>query len=193
MKKAIIILQPVFFLLLSASVFAHGNMQSMLPDDDTTATLSISEAKESLKDHSFLYFDVTHLNDSISRCGGKAPYFLDWIFKNVKGLNGTYGLLENHVRTMNPEADELFDPEGPSFKHRPIIWLVDDKFLALTGTRSRNVKYKARSAYEKDLTLILSRVSKVYISKTDNVWAPWFEYDNLSDIRPVTIFIYTCY
>ena len=190
-NNILLVMMTMFFFCISPNVSACDNMHNMKLDTDTTATLSIAEAKKLLKDDSFMYFDVSHIADSINACGGKKLYFLDWLFKSVKGMNGTYGLLEKHVRTMNPDFDDLFDQVGPSFKHRPIIWIVDDKFLALTGTRSHNVRYKAHSAYEKDLSLMMNKVSKVYISKQNNVWNPWFEYDNLSDVRPFTVFIYT--
>lgn len=190
-NNILLVMMTMFFFCISSNVSACDNMHNMKLDTDTTATLSIAEAKKLLKDDSFMYFDVSHIADSINACGGKMLYFLDWLFKSVKGMNGTYGLLEKHIRTMNPDFDDLFDQVGPSFKHRPIIWFVDDKFLALTGTRSHNVRYKARCAYEKDLSLMMNKVSKVYISKQNNVWNPWFEYDNLSDVRPFTVFIYT--
>lgn len=177
--------------VLSPVVSAHNKMSNIRSESDNIVTLNVTATKDSLKDESFLYYDVKHIADSINECGRKMPYFLDWMFKTVKGLNGTYGLLETHVRTMVSEVDDSFDTEGPSFKHRPIIWLVDDKFLALTGTRNHSLKYKAHSFYGKDLSLMLNKVSKVYISKKSNVWKPWFEYDNLSDVRPITIFIYT--
>lgn len=189
-KNLLLMTMVVSFLFLSSSVFADDNMHKMQSDNETTTALGISKAKETLKDDSFCYFD-NQITDSIKGRGGKSLYFLDWLFKAVKGFNGTYGLLEKHVRTMVPEVDDSFDLEGPSFKHKPIIWIVNDKFFALTGTRNHNLKYKACSFYEKDLSLMLYNVSKVYISKKDEVWKPWFEYDNLSEVRPITMFIYT--
>lgn len=189
-KNVLLMVMVVSLLFLSSSVSAYDDMHKMQSDSETTTALAISKAKEALKDDSFCVFD-NNITDSINGRGGKPLYFLDWLFKAVKGFNGTYGLLEKHVRTMVPEVDESFDLEGPSFKHKPIIWIVDDKFFALTGTRNRSLNYKACSAYEKDLSLMLYNVSKVYISKKNEVWKPWFEYDNLSDVRPVTIFIYT--
>lgn len=189
-KSVLLMVMVVSLLFLSSSVSAYDNMHKMQSDSETTTDLAISKAKKTLKDASFCVFD-NHIVDSINGREGKPLYFLDWLFKAVKGFNGTYGLLEKHVRTMVPEVDDSFDLEGPSFKHRPIIWIVDDKFFALTGTHNHNLNYKACSAYEKDLSLMLYNVSKVYMSKKTDVWKPWFEYDNLSEVRPVTIFIYT--
>lgn len=189
-KNLLLMTMVVSLLFLSSSASAYDNIHKTQSDSETTTALAISKAKEALKDNSYCVFD-NHITDSINGRGGKPLYFLDWLFKAVKGFNGTYGLLESHVRTMVPEVDDSFDLEGPSFKHKPIIWIVDDKFFALTGTRNHNLNYKACCAYEKDLSLMLYSVSKVYMSKKDEVWKPWFEYDNLSDVRPVTIFIYT--
>lgn len=185
------IIAIVFLFLLTSNVFSQGDKQNISTNSDTVSQLNIIKAKEFLQDKSFMYFNVRHITDSITENGGKIPYFLDWLFKRVKGMNGTYGLLEKHNRTMIPEADALFDVEGPSFKYRPIIWIVDDKFLSLTGTRGYNLKYKAFRACEQDLSVMINKICKVYISKENDIWKPWFKYDNLSYIRPITIFIYT--
>lgn len=135
-------------------------------------------------------YDVDSAVDNTYNSGQKIPRFLDWLFNKDKKFQGTYGYLEPNYHLYN-ENNHSFDPDGPTYDKRPVIWFLNNKFVAITGKRSSNIDYRAAESTKEKLTFSIDDVHTVYISQQDGVWRPWFKEDNLSLIKPATVFIYT--
>ena len=135
-------------------------------------------------------YNMDEIVDSIGNAGGRMPFLLDWLFRKDRNFQGGYGLLEPHSLSYT-ESDNLFDPEGPTYMSRPIIWIINDKFLTVTGKHSHNIAYRANNWTNEKITQMLDDVRTIYISLQDNIWRPWFLEDNLSGIKPATVLIYT--
>lgn len=135
-------------------------------------------------------YNMDEIMDSIGNAGGRTPFLLDWLFRKDRNFQGGYGLLEPHSLSYM-ESDKLFDPEGPTYMSRPIIWIINDKFLTVTGKHSHNIAYRANNWTNEKITQMIDDVRTIYISLQDNIWRPWFLEDNLSGIKPATVLIYT--
>lgn len=150
-----------------------------------------TEKETSIPFTGIIRYDIDTITDSLCNKGKKIPMFLDWLFKVDKRFEGTYGHLVPFYQNYY-EGDKLLDSDGPSYKDHPIIWILDDKVKIITGRRSITSEgWQAYNTTRDHITHNLDEVRSVYVSLQDNVWKPWFRTDNLSAIKPATVFVYT--
>lgn len=149
--------------------------------------------------NSFVHYNIDSIVDSLYERGERMPYFLDWLFKYDKNFQGDCDRLE-----PPPYNKGFKEKSGPYYKSRPMIWIVDGWYWTTTGGWNTAIRYKGKDKseygrndirypiynYDTHLLLKLDEVQDVYVSTKPNVWKPWFIYDNLEIMNPVTVAIY---
>jgi len=144
----------------------------------------------------------TQLNENIEKVkikGGKTSEETEYEdpFDNLD--NHHEGVIyKAHIagtKIKNPTEALRIYKDGLSYKNRPIIWIFNNKFGAVT---SANDMYFSRGVevldpYLQDVPLFLDEVKSVYISEKSVAPNRYIWSDDLMAKAPVTIFVYTRY
>ena len=176
---------------VSFSLKSDDYKQYYITLDQYSHSEQYTEKETSIPSTGSIKYNIDMITDSLCNKGKKIPMLLDWLFKVDKRFQGTYGHLVPFYQNYY-EGDKLLDSDGPSYKDRPIIWILNDKVKIITGRRSITSEGgQAYSTTRDHITHNLDEVRAVYVSLQDKIWQPWFRTDNLSAIKPATVFIYT--
>ena len=147
----------------------------------------------------FVHYNIDAIVDSLYDRGEKIPFFLDWLYKVDKNIQGDYSMLE-----PPPYNKDIKEKYGPYYKSKPIVWILDGWYWTRTGDTNHTVKYQRKQypVYDREdrrysqhngdanLLLKLDEVQDVYISTDTGAWKPWFIYDNLELMNPATIVVF---
>lgn len=147
----------------------------------------------------FAHYNIDAIVDSLYDRGEKIPFFLDWLYKVDKNIQGDYSMLE-----PPPYNKDIKEKYGPYYKSKPIVWILDGWYWTRTGDTNHTVKYQRKQypVYDREdrrysqhngdanLLLKLDEVQDVYISTDTGAWKPWFIYDNLELTNPATIVVF---
>jgi len=161
-----------------------------------------------------LYYDCDAASDEIADRGEVQPTVYEWLeTKNEFFIDGNLimddsdGFLAGVTNTMGSAGtgapgegtvSSAFDSlpnthaDGPCYKRRPTIWILNNKYAAATG-----VTFKIpggayiKSDNTEHMPMFLNEVKAVYISEDANAFDPFLTCSDLKGNNPVTVFVYT--
>jgi len=151
------------------------------------------ESEETGARRSSVRYDCQRAADEILDTGEDTPSLIDWLKKkndNFQGndiVSGAYrhGTVENN-----------FHGDGPTYNQRPVMWIVDNRFLLCTGASwfgtDANPLVEDYDASNTQFPVFLDDASSVYIAPEGDAWkASGLKAPQLVGRHYVTVFVYT--
>lgn len=142
---------------------------------------------------SSIYYDCDKEADEIADRGEDTPGFMEWLEERNKYLEGTVTNMNEPIYSKR-NGYTSYDLGDLSYKHRPIIWVVNNLFY--TGTffpvQYSGILTSNDTGYAGEpFPTFLEDAKSVFISEDDNIWMRYIWAQSLSSCHPVTIFVYT--
>lgn len=136
------------------------------------------------------------ISDSFYKWLGNANTFL----RHTKGIVSPVKVNIEPEATYNKYLDYNFlgtssdDPrtvciDGPSYKGRPIVWIIDGQYRMVTGMNKMITDFKVLRPCERHMPNYVDEVKNVYISEDPKAFHPYMRCSVLEKKKPVTIFI----
>src|SRR5574344_360054 len=146
-----------------------------------------------------IYYDCDIASDTIADRGEDTPGFLEWLCEKNKFFDGDRAV--DGMGGMDDKEHANIYADGLSYKNRPIIWVVDNKFYSGTSFRHLNQK-NARTTPQIVATAdqwttkdpfpnLLEEAKAVFISEDENIWLRYAFAPSFEGQHPVTVFVYT--
>ena len=113
----------------------------------------------------------------------------DWI------KNDSPAYTENEMMPKAP--NRKFYRDGLRYKVRPIVWIVDNMYVTITGFKMKgkamtmNIIYCDNGANAIDIPLSLDEVKSIYISEDPRSMLPHIKCDVIEQMNPVILYCYT--
>lgn len=99
------------------------------------------------------------------------------------------------VLTNNPSfRPQLLPQTGLSYKGRPIVWVLNNTFFAITqlpyAVKPIDISWMTNYSLER-MPEDLEDVKSVYVSEDDLVWKRYIRSSRMENLHPVTVFVYS--
>ena len=142
-----------------------------------------------------IYYDCRKESDRLRELRIPQPDFLEWLKKKNKNFNGTWGSEMTDVPMLqfvrSSTQRMVHTRDGVDYKHRPIIWIVDNGFYCLTYAPREISDMEFPRRGWGDFPATLDEVNSVYISEDEQAWQNYFPIFELESYKPVTVFVYS--
>lgn len=138
-----------------------------------------------------IYYDCDKAVDEIADRGEDTPSVMEWLKMKNPFFNG--GTNQEGVGHYTRLSCNFYD-EGLMYKRRPVVWIVNNQFLFVTGvphkmagTINDNDNEDAREPFP----INLEEVKSIYISEDYKAYNRYLTVGGLEGNHPVTVFVYT--
>ncbi|MBQ8464320.1 MAG: carboxypeptidase-like regulatory domain-containing protein [Prevotella sp.] len=159
-----------------------------------------------------LRYDMQEELEKYADGSRKIPNFFEWLQERNEFFSGdNYNIfLEDTVPDMKiqdikniPYGDYTKQPHftwftqgGWSYKHRPVVWVLNNDFYAVTMLSSSrdtesSVYWLTDQISLMDMPDDLAYIKSVFISEDDSVWKQYVRWGALENRHPVTIYVYS--
>ena len=81
--------------------------------------------------------------------------------------------------------------DGPGYKKRPVVWIVDGKYRLVTGLNKTISDFKVIRPSQKNIPTYIDEVRLVLITDSPTAFLPYVRCSVLEKKKPITIFITT--
>ena len=141
-------------------------------------------------------YDCQKEIDAYMDKGKPLPNLFVWLQERNEYFEGdSYNVfdMDNAINSEN-ERKTLFPDDGWTYNHRPIVWILNNDFYAVTmypNTGGAGEPELMRHASILDMPDDLEDIKSVYISDDDKVWQKFIQWPHLNGRHPVTIFVYS--
>ena len=131
--------------------------------------------------------DINQPNDALPVDTTKAIY--DWLSPDSEGY------AENEIMPKAP--NRKFYRDGLRYKNRPVVWIVDNMYVTITGfmMRGKTMLMKIincdNGANALDVPLSLDEVKSIYISEDSRSMLPHIKCEEIEQMNPVVLYCYT--
>ena len=171
------------YLLEGVTVTGHHYMSSW--EDE-----SVGESKAGIR------YNCQKEADAYVDSGKPVPNFFEWLQERNEYFEGDSYNVFDVDNLFNEEIGRktLFPDDGWTYNHRPIVWILNNDFYAVTmysNTSTAGVPDILKHASILDFPDDLDDIKSVYISGDDNVWQQYLRWPHLNGRHPVTIFVYS--
>lgn len=81
--------------------------------------------------------------------------------------------------------------DGPGYKKRPIVWIVDSEYRLVTGLNKAITDFKVIRPSQKSMPTYIDEIRTVFITDSPTAFLPYVRCSVLEKKKPITIFITT--
>lgn len=149
-----------------------------------------------------IYYDCDAASDEIADRGEVQPSVYEWLQQKNEFFHDGELNMENAdtflagVTRCSYAADTSATwnrhVDGPSYKNRPTIWILNNKYAAAThigrGIDSGDIIFKQNIEH---MPMFLNEVKSVYITEEANVLESYCQWSDVLGNNPVIVFLYT--
>lgn len=142
--------------------------------------------------NAFVRYNCQKAADGIADLGQPVPSLIEWLLKenaDFKGNDNISGCFRHDNFANNFHAD------GLTYRGRPIIWIVDNRFVCGTGmtqsVRTKDEQIDDLSALNTQFPVLLDDAKSVYVSARADDWKRFMIAPQLEGRHYVTVYVYT--